>query len=117
MDPISNVDRLVLLLRQRLQDRSRTAGAARPAARTATGEAPAAGLENLQALAAVEGIDERQFRRALIENILADQFGPDLRNEAKFQQVVDRVSETLENEPGAARLLERVVGDLRTAAR
>src|SRR5690242_7816440 len=96
MDPISNVDRLVLLLRQRLAERSRLAGSARVAVRPGAPERPPSGIDNVQALAAVEGVDDRQLRRALIQNILADQLGPKLINDAKFQQVVDRVTETIE---------------------
>lgn len=118
MDPISNVDRLVFLLRQRLQERARTEtvakGARKPASRES--ESPL-GLDKLQALAAVDGIDDRQFRRALIQNILTDQLGAKLINEAKFQQVVDRVTETLEDDPNASRLLNRIVGELRAQAR
>ena len=117
MEPISNVDRLVLLLRQRLQERSRLTGAARTSARSGAQDPPAVGFDNVQALAAVQGVDDRQLRRALIQNILADNLGPKLLNEARFQQVVDRVTETIEGDDGASRLLDRVVGELRAAAR
>lgn len=118
MDAISNVDRLVFLLRQRLQERSKTGAAARSGgARAAGGERAATGLDNIHALAAVDGVDDRQLGRALIQNILADQLGPKLLNEAKFQQVVDRVVETLERDDGSAQLLTRLVGELRASAR
>lgn len=116
MDPISNVDRLVFLLRQRLQERAKAGAAARPTRRGA-GEGQAVGLDNLQALAAIEGVDDRQFRRALIQNILADQLGPHLINEARFQQVVDRVTETIEGDGAGAQLLNRLVSELRAQAR
>lgn len=114
MDPISNVDRLVLLLRQRLAERSKSSGAAAP--RRPAGERAATGMENVQALAAAEGVDERQLRRALIQNVLAEQFGEALINEAKFQQVVDKVTEALEADRDGARLLSRVTGELRASA-
>ncbi|HEY2710741.1 MAG TPA: hypothetical protein VGI95_22060 [Caulobacteraceae bacterium] len=113
MDPISNVDQLVLLLRQRLTERSRGASGEKRAAP----EPPAPSVDTLRALAAIDGVDERQLRRALVQNILADHFGHGLINDAGFQQVVDRVAETLEGESGAARLLQRVVGELKAAVR
>jgi hypothetical protein len=112
MDPISNVDRLVLLLRQRLSERSAVASRGAAARRTQ----PAA-PDAVRALAAVEGMDERHLRRALIQSLLADSFGRQVVNEAQFQQVVDRVTQTIEEDPDTVRLLQRVVGDLRTAAR
>lgn len=113
MDPISNVDRLVLLLRQRLSERSATNRGSAAASRR-TSPPPA---DMVRELAAVEGMDERHLRRALIQNLLSDAFGKGVVNEAQFQQVVDRVTHAIEADPETARLLQRVVGDLRTAAR
>ena len=117
MDPISNVDRLVFLLRQRLTERSKLGAAARSGGKAAAAERAATGLDNVHALAAVDGVDDRQLSRALIQNILADQLGGKLLNEAKFQQVVDRVTETLESDGASAQLLARLVGELRASAR
>jgi hypothetical protein len=113
MDPISNVDGLVLLLRQRLAERSRPA-------RTA-GERAQAGSEMAQpdavrALAAVEGVDDKQLRRALIQSLLIDQFGKELINDAKFQQVVSRVVDIIEAEPASSDLLSSATRDLRASA-
>lgn len=115
MQPISNVDRLVLLLRQRLAERGK---ASRPSAATAGAAAPArAAPSALQALAGVDGVDERHLRRALIQDLLSDSFGERAINDAQFQRVVDRVTETIEGDPQAAKLLQRVLGDLTAPAR
>jgi len=119
MDPISNVDQLVLLLRQRLE--ARTAGSRSSKSGKANGpKSPARdalGAGAVAALAAVDNVDDRQFHRALIQNILVEKFGAHLVNEAQFQQVVDQVSAYLETDEEASRLLARVTGDLRAAAR
>ncbi|HEX3673455.1 MAG TPA: hypothetical protein VHU87_04215 [Rhizomicrobium sp.] len=109
MDPISNADRLVLLLRQKLQERAKAGASARPGKKA---EQPAT-RSGIQALAAVEGSDERPLRRALIQNLLADQLGPALLNDAQFQQIVSRVTEAIEDDPGASQLLSRLVSELR----
>lgn len=117
MDPISNVDRIAILLRQRLLERAKATGSARSERKSSVQPAEPTPLERAEALATVEGVDDRQLRRALLQGILTDQLGADLINEARFQQVVDRVAETMEADPGAARLLDRIVKDLRAVSR
>jgi hypothetical protein len=114
MDPISNVDQLVLLLRQKILEKTRTTGPSTSARRNS---APAEATNGLRALAAIKDIDDREIDRALVQDILAGHFGRELFNEAPFQQVVTRVTEALRTDPGSSALLSRVVGDLRKAAR
>jgi len=38
-------------------------------------------------------------------------------NEAKFQQVVDRVTETLADDEGSSKLMSLLLGELRASAR
>lgn len=115
MEPISNADRLVALLRQKLRER----GKAPPGSRASpkSGSETTAGrtsLATVRALAALDDTDDRQLRRAFIHGLLADQMGTGLVNDAQFQQVVTRVTEAIEQDPPAARLLARVIADLRT---
>ncbi len=114
MEPISNADRLVLLLRQKLQERAKAGGAARTADKSRSGVATPA-PSGLQALAAAEGVDERTLRRAFVQHLLADQLGPELINDAQFQQVVTRVTDTIEEDAAAAGLLSRLIADLRAS--
>ncbi len=110
MDPVSSADRLVMLLRQKLQERAKAGRAGGKARPDAGGPASATGI---QAAAAVEGVDERQLRRALIQNLLAEQLGPELINDAQFQQIVSRVTGALEEDAGTAQLLSRIIAELR----
>jgi hypothetical protein len=107
MDPISNADRLAILLRQKLLERSKAGRAGRSERREA---APPSGV---RALANIEGMDERQLRRTFVQTILADQLGQSLINDPQFQQIVSRVTDTIEDDPDASRLLSRLVADLR----
>jgi hypothetical protein len=114
MDPISNVDGLALLLRQRLAERARLdSGKTESLQRNVKPVGPDA----LHALAAIRGVDERQLRRTLVQSLLVDQFGAELLNDAKFQQVVDRVTEALESHPATAGLLSRMILELRASVR
>jgi hypothetical protein len=110
MDPISQVDQLAMILRQRILEHSKT----RADKRKPTGTEPKTSwVVSLKALAAKEAISDHQLRRALVQNILADQFGHDMLNEMKFQQVVERVTEALEGDKGGTALLNRCVAELR----
>lgn len=115
MEPISNVDRIAMLLRQRLLEQSKASGAASPTselnARSSSGKA------RVNPLAGVEGLDDHQMRRVMIQSILSAELGSGLINEARFQQVVDRVTEALEDDEGARALLNKVMTDLGAAAR
>lgn len=115
MDPISGTERLVMLLRQKLAERAKTSGAGKPAARQMAGSASPVEAGGLGALAAMDGVYEREFRRAVIHSILADQLGPDLINEAQFQNIVTRVLDAIEADTDAARMLREVAADLRRA--
>lgn len=113
MEPISNADRLAALLRQRLKERARTEGGSKSARNSGSGSAPK-GAAAVRALAAVEGVDNRQMRRTVIQHLLADQFGEQLVNEAQFQQIVTRVADAIEEDGAAAALLDTVMRDLRS---
>ena len=114
MDPINNIDRLVFVLRQRLQERTRLA--AKPNASDNRARPSTVAPGGIGALAAIDGLDDRQLRRALIQNILAEQFGSEMLNDAKFQQVVDKVSDTISGDPEGAALMVRAIKELRVEA-
>ena len=114
MEPISNADRLVLLLRRKLEERAKASAPSRAGANAKSEAAPAAAPSGVRAMAAIEGADERPLRRAVIQNLLTDQFGPALLNDAQFQQVVTRVTDTIDQDAEAARLLSHVIAQLRS---
>lgn len=113
MEPISGTDRLLALLRQKLEERAR-AGNAGKAGRKATdkGQPEPTGV---QAFAAIEGHDEQQLRRAFVQHLLADHFGPALINDASFQQLVSRVTDAINDDEPASKLLSRLIAELRPA--
>lgn len=110
MDPISQVDQLAMILRQRISDHSKTRAGKR---KNAGAEAKSTWVASLKALAATEAVDDHQLRRALVQNILLDQFGHGLANDIKFQQVIDKVTEALEADRAGATLLNGCIAELR----
>ena len=113
MDPVSNANRIAMLLRQRLQERARTASAGRSGKKDVGGTGDASGKGAVRGAAAIEDLDDRKLRRVIVENILADQFGGGLVNEARFQQIVDQVAGAIEADDQGALILAQVVADLR----
>ncbi len=116
MDPISNVDSLVLLLRQRLTERSRTASPATSGSRRQPRAAPDA-ADHLRAIAGVDGVNGRQLKRALVQSLLTEHFGAAFINDARFQLIVDQVTDTIEREPGPSKILAQVIRELQASAR
>jgi methylmalonyl-CoA mutase cobalamin-binding subunit len=112
-NPVSNVDRLVLLLRERLSERAK---AARAGASSRGGARRTTPAETVRALAGVEGMDERHLRRALVQNLLLESFGEKVVYDAQFQQVIERVTQTIEADPSGANLLQRLVRELKEEA-
>lgn len=107
MGPVSLPDRFAILLRARLEAHARAAQTGQPALRE-TG-APQA---SLMVLAARAGADKKQLRRMMIEQMLTENFGSKLANEAGFQQVISRVAEAMEADPKLANQMETLLASL-----
>lgn len=113
MTRVGNVDQLVLLLRERLLERAKAGASSKTAAQRTASREPSA----IQAMAALEGIDDGTLRRAFIQDVLAEHFGRHLINDANFQQVVDRVTSALSADPAASAMFEQITAALRQQAR
>jgi hypothetical protein len=66
----------------------------------------------VQAVAAGGAATDRQLRRAVIQGLLADQFGAALVNDAKFQAVADQVTDAIGADEAASALLGKVIAEL-----
>jgi hypothetical protein len=115
MEPISQVDRLAAMLRIALAERAKSDRSRQLARKGSGGERSASGLANVRALAAVDDVDERQVRRAFVQHLLADQMDARLLNDAQFQQVVTRVTQAIDDDDATAKLLTRLIAELRAA--
>jgi len=111
MEPISGTDRLLALLRQKLEERAKTGSSHRGSAKLPPNQSREP--SGVHAYAAIDGRDERQLRRALVQQLLGEQFGPDLLNDAHFQQIVTRVTDAIEEDEVAAALLSSLVEELK----
>lgn len=113
MDRISDTQRLAALLRTRLEERSKAATRTSKAPSQGGGQAaPKTKSSGVRALAAVEGVEGRALRRAVIQDVLAERLGNGLVNDAQFQQVVARVTDAIDDDETASRLLTRLIADI-----
>jgi hypothetical protein len=117
MDPVSNANRIAMMLRARLQERAKAQGAGRAARGERQGAREAATKGAVRSAEAIEGLDDRRLKRALVEDILTDQFGTALLNDARFQQVIDQVTDAIQADPEGAGIFSRVVEELRAGVR
>ena len=115
MDAISNADRFVALLRQKLAERTGARGAEQRG-RTDTGRAAEQGgqaVRSVAASAARAGADDRKLRRTIVEQLLAERFGAALINDPRFQETVGQVSELMGTDPSLAAMLDEVIAAVR----
>jgi hypothetical protein len=109
MTPISQTERFVLLLRERLAERARARSTGKTGAAALVGPI---GLRAVVAKAASEGADDDQLRRALLEQLLVDRLGGGTSNEARFQQIVGEVYSIMSSDETLAAQFEYVISEL-----
>jgi len=109
MDPISSSSPFTILLRQRLSERARLAAKGEAGRVAEIGPAPTPAGTALAALVASKGLDDYDTHRALVEYLLGTSFGDEMINQAKFQQMVEQVTHTMESDPELSRMMSEVL--------
>ena len=114
MEPISNADRFVALLRAKLAERvdAKTARRDGPQPRGPILQGGDAARE-LAVSAARAGQDDRRLRRTIVEQLLSERFGARLTNEPRFQELVTQVTEMMDADPEIGAILEEVIDEVR----
>ena len=116
MDPISNADRFVILLRQKLAERAQTKKTSPTAATDAKPTVSHHAVRAVAGRTARAGVEDRKLRRTIVEQLLVDRFGAALVNEARFQQILDQVSELMASDPNLGDLFAEVMAHVRANA-
>ncbi len=115
MTRVTQADQAIMLLRAQLEriGRARSSQKGSRAGRAAVaGKKP---LERVRELAALGALSDEQFGDALIHNLLAEQFGEKLANEAAFIGLGEDVTRLLRSDAETGALLDQVVREMRTA--
>ncbi len=119
MSRITTVDQALLLLRAELQRMAKTRPARPTRSAGADAGAGAAGVgmaDRVRQLAAVESLSDEEFGRALIANLLADEFGETLVNDVRFRALASDVDRMIREDADGRAVLDRAVHQLRVAA-
>ena len=115
MTRITNVDQVLILLRNQLQKMEREKKSARPIKTPEAGQVHKTPFERVQDLAADGNLSEADIHRALIGSLLTEEFGTAIANDPSFQAIIDRVTATLTSDQASKQLLRGAVDTLKNA--
>jgi hypothetical protein len=113
MIPVSNTDRLVRQIRQRLEERSSAGINVKAGSTDRVRPRGSAAVKAITSPIAKSGIEEEHLQRLIVEHLLVEQLGPKLANDAKFQQVIDQVTQSMTADISTKALMEEVLNQLR----
>jgi hypothetical protein len=113
MTRISNVDHVLLLLRERLQrlDGNTQAKADRAASAKRTDAGSPRSLTD--ALDRIRALDPDEAGRALVMAVLTEKFGEEVVNDASFQTIITKVNDILATDTQLSELLRKSVEGLK----
>lgn len=117
MTRITNVDQVLMLLRQQLQQSSRTSRNARTGqTRSSSASRRQSSVDRLSTIAGLDTVSEDDVGRALIRAMLTDEFGEEVATDPRFQQIINEVHRIITTDPEARRHLDASLQQLRRAA-
>jgi hypothetical protein len=113
---ISSVDQVLVLLQEQLRRTGKRGPVAARRGVDRSGQATASPIDRARALAALETLSEQDVRGVMIHGVLAEAFGEQITNDARFQSIVADVTRIIAESPDGPALLDRAVTELRAGA-
>ncbi len=113
MNPVSNTDRIVRQIRQRLEERSKAAIATKTNSADRIPLRGSAAVKAITSPIANAGVEENHLQRLIVEQLLVEEFGVKLANDAKFQQIIDRVTQSMVTDVSVKSLMREVIDQIR----
>ena len=116
MTRISNVDQVLMLLRQQLQrmsgpDRSRK----RSTAASTAAQKRETAARRIEAVTRHDDLGDEDLGRTLLGALLVDEFGEAAANDHKFQKLVDEVYRIVASDAQSRAVLDSAVKEVRKA--
>lgn len=114
MTRITNADQVLLLLRSHLErsGRTRRKGGVGKTANSSSSRQTT--LQRVQEIAQTDAMSDDDIRRSVISGLLIEEFGPEVVNDAKFQEVINDVTRVLSQNGKSRRLLDLAIEQLKT---
>lgn len=117
MTRITNIDQVLMLVRQQLQQmdksgRSRKSG--KTAASAAARREPALG--RIEEISRNGDLSDDELGHTLVAALLVDEFGEPVANDPKFQQMIGEVHRIINEDTGARQILRDALREVRKAA-
>ncbi len=109
MTRIDNNQQLIAIVRQQLERASKAKIERTPKVAPSTSKE----VTGAKRLSQLEGFNEDELSRALVESILTEEFGEGLINEAQFQQIVDKITKQLKSDGESAKLISDTLLELK----
>lgn len=105
---IGNVDQVMALVRSQLErmSRDKRVGTTGKAARS--GQARATDKSRLQALSNLSDLPDDEFERLLVGALLSREFGEDVSQDPRFQSVVERTWQILQDDAELRGVIQQV---------
>jgi len=116
MTRISNVDQVLMLLRQQLQRMSGPDRSRKSATSSAAAQKRETAARRIEAVTRHDDLGDEDLGRTLLGALLVDEFGEAAANDHKFQKLVDEVYRIIANDAQARALLDSAVKEVRKAA-
>jgi len=113
MTRITNNHALMALVRQQLSkvSRAKSSGIAKISSHGASKKSN--GISSIRRLSKTDDFSDEELARAVVQTLLADEFGDGLVNDAKFQQVVDRITRIITEDPQTKSLMEKSLQEMK----
>jgi len=114
MTRISNVDQVMLLLRQQLQRMAKSARQQKGAkVSPTTAQRREQALERIEEISRVDALSDDDLAKTLVGALLVDEFGEAIANDAKFQSLVGEVHRIIASDAETKALLGNALKEMR----
>ena len=108
MTRVSNSDQVLALVRNQLQRLAKREPTDKKQAAKKAKQTPLTQHQRLQALLAVKKLNQREFTKGLIRGLLSDEIGDEFGNSARFQEVIERTSNMMDEDPETRALIKSI---------
>lgn len=117
MTRISNVDQMLMLLRQQLQRMSKSDKSRKSSATSSTAtQKRETAARRIEAIVQRDDLGDDDLARTLLRALLVDEFGEAAANDHKFQKLVDEVYRIIASDANARNLLDSAMKEVRKAS-